>query len=129
MDGVLVPDDVLGESSCALLSRHVHGCWANSAGSSEEPPTSACKPSAATEAAASVDWTAACVGYGTAAGGSYCDVTVLVAELLVSEEVDHLPPVYLDHGFFDAGSRGSKELNGVELWYVLIDFCEPDGNK
>ena len=75
-----------------------------------------------------MDWTAAWVGYGTA-GGSYCDVTVLVAELLVSEEVGHLPPVYLDHGFFETGSRGSKELNGVELWYVLIDFCEPDGNK
>ena len=116
MDGVLVPDDVLGESSCALLSRHVHCTWAHSAGSCEASPAAAARePSAATDAAASVDWTAACTGYGTAAaGGSYCDVTVLAAELLVR---------------FKVMSSGSKELNGVELWYVLIDFCEPDGNK
>ena len=115
MGGVLVSDDVLGESSCALLWRHVHDCWANSAGSCKVSPGAAREPSAATDAAASVDWTAACTGYGTAAaGGSYCDVTVLAAELLVR---------------FKVMSSGSKELNGVELWYVLIDFCEPDGNK
>ena len=42
--GVLVPDDVLSASSCALLWRHVHGC--NSAGSCEASPPAACEPSA-----------------------------------------------------------------------------------